>query len=78
MASRAPIIKTKKGKATVSSSVKAKDKKDVKSIDYFSVLEASESEESPALALSPLRKPMMHEMVPYQKKTQKNQKIRKG
>ena len=32
---------------------------------FNSVEEAEESEESPALGLSPLRKPVMHQLQPY-------------
>ena len=50
--------------------------------NYFSVQEAEESEESPSLALSPLVRPVMHELVPYkpqkhdEKSNRLNQKLR--
>lgn len=39
--------------------------------NQFTVPEAEESDESPSLVLSPLRVPVMHRLVPYEKRAQK-------
>lgn len=51
----------------------------LKSTHYFSVKEAEESEESPTVvAPTPLRKPVIHKLVPYSVPKGPAQKFRKG